>query len=815
MRLVEETMVGLQDLREPALIFQHIVENLGRFTDRQVTINLLDDTGTSLRLAHASLAPGLMERLAAKAGLKAESFDLMRSPTIAGVLARGETVLENAHRVSVELFGAPVAWAVEAMLGIKPDEKTFILPLRKFGKSIGTLNLTAPGLSRDFLPSLEILSRLLTITLERAEERSKAEAQAAELKTVTDHSSDLISRCDLSGRILYHNPSVTRLGYASSADLVGQSAFDFFHPDDAGRIRVELASAVAQKIFLKKETVVEVRFRRRDGSYALLESYVSIEFKFLLPRSLIIVSRDITDRKASQKALIEQERLGAIVEVASGVAHDFNNTLQVLASHIDLLEGARERLPAEALPWLRAMKTATAAAAARVRQLRRFASSRPDQPETVAVDLRALLEDAIAQAQPLWKDEAQKRGLDLRVANRVPEGLAVRGDPGELRTVFFNLLKNSIEAMPRGGEIRVDGEATGDGTVAIRMRDTGVGMEESGVLRIFQPFYTTKGFEPGRGQGMSTSLAIIRSHGGDLRVKASAPGEGTTMEAILPVAVTLPTVVDTGGAPPPARLAAVLWVDDEALIREAALAQIESLGHRGAVAASGAEALQILSRQAFDLVITDLGMPVMNGWQLSGEIRARFPQTEIAILSGWGDDIPPGNPEKHGIRRVFSKPFSLASLSRLIEEVMAEKISPPPGPRGAHAGGGILLIENEIAIATHCVEFLRDEGYAAHAVGSGAEALPLFRGRAAEFDLLIVDAGEAGNGLLRELRGIKPELRLIVISGHALEHPEVQKILAGVADYEYLSKPFNLLGDPGHPREKNLRSLVEAAIPRP
>ncbi len=376
---------------------------------------------------------------------------------------------------------------------------------------------------------------------------------------------------------------------------------------------------------------------------------------------------DITKRKKTEDALIQTQRLGAIGELASGVAHDFNNALQGIFGNIELTL-VRDISP-EVRDYLEAIKRSATDAASRIQQLQRFSGKGTGRKNYEQLNLNSIIDDVISQARPLWKDECEKTGIAISVEkNYADKDLIVDANLGELRSILFNLIKNSIHAMPEGGILAFETGETEKG-VYVTVTDTGTGMDEKIKARVFQPFFTTKGFEQGNGLGMSTSYAIIKEHGGEICVKESTPGKGTSIEIMLPYSKgneSRPEDVVSGHE----GSARVLWVDDEKMNRDVGKAQLEVLNHCADVAASGEEALRLLQNNQYDLMITDIGMPKMSGWQLAERIKGNYPGMKIAVVTGWGADVSNRKKETCGVGYVLGKPIDMNQLKNMVNEVL-------------------------------------------------------------------------------------------------------------------------------------------------
>ncbi len=467
-------------------------------------------------------------------------------------------------------------------------------------------------------------------------------------------------------RIGLMNPAFARmLGYTVE-ELAGRSGLDVFPPESREDSLKQVKIA-----YEKGHHVFESINLRKDGS----EFPVHIDISVVKnengePSYQIVNVVDITERKRAEAVLREAERLGAIGEIAAGVAHDFNNALTHIIGGIELaiLDGA---LSPETNADLASAKQAAFDVAARVKQLQRFAGTTRESFEYEVVDINSAVKDAVAQTRGLWKDEAQEHGLGFTVQSNCPDNLTVSGNSGELRSALFNLIKNGIEAMPEGGTITIDAVRK-DNEVSITVADTGVGMDEATKLRIFQPFFSTKGFEQGRGLGLSGVHSIVREHKGVIEVIKTTHGKGTTIEIRLPYAEKKPVLKKEDGVEC-LGTARVLWVDDEEGIRKAGKRMLGKLGHQTDLASCGQDALTLLETNQYDLLITDKSMPGMSGYQLIEKIKGKYPKMKIVVLTGHDNTISAEERHERGIGCIIGKPFDQKMIENMIREMMQMK----------------------------------------------------------------------------------------------------------------------------------------------
>jgi CheY-like chemotaxis protein/anti-sigma regulatory factor (Ser/Thr protein kinase) len=360
---------------------------------------------------------------------------------------------------------------------------------------------------------------------------------------------------------------------------------------------------------------------------------------------------------------MRSERLRVAGELASGIAHEFNNVLAAILGRVQLLRlRARDgSLPPQDLEdAFGVMELAARDGAETVRRLRQFGKGEAGDAAE-AVDLDAVLREATEFTRPRWRNAAEGDGVHIEVRLESRPGAWVRGNAAQLREVFTNLILNAVDAMPQGGTLRL---ATGerDGSVTAIVEDSGVGMAPETLRRVFEPFFTTKGVQ-GTGLGLSMVYGIVQRHGGKLAV-SSEPGRGTRIELSFPrTAAAEPAALPEPAAP--AVSLSVMVVDDEPAVRGLLVDILGALGHRAVGHGSGASALEGFQPGRFDLVLTDLGMPGINGWQLSQSLRALDDGVTIVFVTGWGEEVDDEQVRRAGADGVVSKPFEIEHVARV------------------------------------------------------------------------------------------------------------------------------------------------------
>ena len=378
--------------------------------------------------------------------------------------------------------------------------------------------------------------------------------------------------------------------------------------------------------------------------------------------SLVGTSQDITSHKLLEQAQVKHQRLKAIGEMSSSIAHDFNNSLQEMMGNLEIVK-LQNDLSGSTIERLNNIGAIIGDVADRISALQKFGDTEYNDKNTKPLNFNTLIEEVLNQSRPLWKDAMEKEGMKITVITEFEEIPKISGISGELKSAIYNLVKNSIEAMPKGGDLIIKTGIKTEGVFAT-ITDTGMGMNEETRLKIFEPFYSTKGFESGRGLGMSGVYSIVKKFRGDIVVKHSELAKGTTIEIVFPISQQDEIEVINKNELKDKKLFRVLWVDDDFLISEDAGMLVESIGHTCNIVNSGKKALEYLNTNNCDIVFTDIGMPIMNGKDLAKAIRNKFgDKIKIVAVTGW--DIDAKVKEEYGLDFVMQKPFTLEELKKI------------------------------------------------------------------------------------------------------------------------------------------------------
>ncbi|HEX8502018.1 MAG TPA: ATP-binding protein [Pyrinomonadaceae bacterium] len=385
------------------------------------------------------------------------------------------------------------------------------------------------------------------------------------------------------------------------------------------------------------------------------------------------------ERERMHEHYAQMEKLSALGELASGVAHNFNNTLTGILARAQLLLDATD--VKDVRRGLRIIIQTAEDGAKTVKRIQDFARQRRDQ-DFVRIDVDQLMLEVAEITRPRWKDYAEASNVHIKLVRQIGSNAAIMGDAGELREVLVNMVFNAVDAMPEGGTLTLSTSDAGD-EVVLTVADTGTGMAEEVRSRIFDPFFTTKG-KAGMGLGLSVSYGIIRRHEGRVEVESEV-GRGTTFRMRFPVVGESDTqrIADTGPLPL-ARADGtlrILVVDDEDYVRELLADILEREGCEVVLAGEGREALSLFDGQGFDAVFTDVGLPGMSGWELARAVRERDDRLALAVITGWGDTVTAEEQSAAQADWVIPKPFTVDRITSLVVEISQRKAAATPAVR--------------------------------------------------------------------------------------------------------------------------------------
>jgi PAS domain S-box-containing protein len=516
------------------------------------------------------------------------------------------------------------------------------------------------------------LAELNATLAERVEEKTR------ERDRIWNVSQDLLLVADRNGVWQTVNPAWTRTLGWSEAELLNRTSEWLDHPDDGGTTRANVRKLLAGDTTVRFES----RFRHKDGTYRWL-SWTGVSDK----DRIYAVARDVTaekaatDRlKAAEEALRQSQKMEAVGQLTGGIAHDFNNLLTGIVGSLDLLQTRLDQGRTENVSrYINAAMTSANRAAALTHRLLAFARRQPLIPKSVdanalVVSLEDLLRRTIGET------------IDLEIV--AASGLwCTLCDPNQLESALLNLAINARDAMPDGGKLtivtanaRIDGIDAdtpallpGD-YIRIDVTDTGTGMSPEVAARAFDPFFTTKPIGQGTGLGLSMIYGFARQSNGHVLID-SKQGAGTSVRLYLPrhhgdaamertASATAEEYAATGET--------VLVVEDEPVVRGVIVEMLQDQGYRTLQAVDGPSGLRLLRlNERIDLLVTDVGLPGMNGRQLADQARETRPDLKILFITGYAENVAIAKGFLQPGMEMITKPFDLDNLSQRIRDMVS------------------------------------------------------------------------------------------------------------------------------------------------
>jgi PAS domain S-box-containing protein len=543
-----------------------------------------------------------------------------------------------------------------------------------------------------------------------------------QFKTLLQILPDIVYLIDAEGKFAYLNKSIRTLGYEPD-DLIGHHFSEIVHPDDYQKISREqvlpqyegkkTGDRFAPKLFDERRTGdrktenLEVRLMPRwassddesrvviisavhaSGHYGVFDQDSLDDVVFL---GTIGVIRDITDRKIAEEEqhrleaqLHQARKMEAIGQLAGGIAHDFNNMLSGISGYAEVIKrrnrgGDGEIVDSKLDAHIQAIVKATERASGLTAKLLAFA--RHSHSEKVAINLH----DTIKDVTGLLKHAIDRR-VDIQ-QQLGAEHAMVMGDPTQLENAILNLGMNAVDAMPHGGTLTFgtritdfggDGATDPDGLqagryLAVTISDTGIGMDQVTQQRAFEPFFTTKEPGDGTGLGLPSVHGTIKSHRGAIQMQ-SEPGGGTVFTVFLP----LHDLIEASSRPPDVTIekgiGRIMVVDDEEIVRGILGHMLDELGYEGIYCTDGADAVACYRRhyKDVDLVILDMNMPVMNGYDCLKELRRINADVKVVVITGYTTPSAMRKITTAGVAGFVQKPFKLAEMSSVISGILKEQ----------------------------------------------------------------------------------------------------------------------------------------------
>jgi two-component system, cell cycle sensor histidine kinase and response regulator CckA len=488
---------------------------------------------------------------------------------------------------------------------------------------------------------------------------------------IVEYTQELLYRTDISGRLLFLNPSAAAFLAVPDNEWHGKLLSDFVHEDDRSRLEDTVSSVHATG---EPSRNVELRMLDMRGVVHLTRhSFFSMD-RTRPDLGILGCAVDRDELKRLEDQLQQSQKLETIGLLAGGIAHDFNNMLAAILGFTELMIEEREVGDPD-LRTLNYIQKGTERAAALVKQL--LAYSRKTTAELKPIRLCEVVKETLGIVE-------RTLPKNIRIVAYTAETEdAIHGDAGRIEQALLNLCLNARDAMPRGGELRItvenigllpEGEQQGatDGSyVLLKVQDTGTGMSPDVLEKIWEPFFTTKEVGKGTGLGLALVQSILHAHGGFVQVESHAGG-GTAFYLYLPTAPSHHEAKKPGLVEPMGGNETVLVVDDEQILLDLLVDILGRKGYRVITAGSGRDALERLAAGAglIDLVISDNMMPGMMGRDLAREIRRVAPGTRVVLCSGYNAGTEPEPGELDNVSAYVQKPYQRRELLTRVREVL-------------------------------------------------------------------------------------------------------------------------------------------------
>ncbi len=507
--------------------------------------------------------------------------------------------------------------------------------------------------------------------LKNAEDMLKESANR--YRTLVENINDLIVETSADGRFIYLSPKHEEvLGYKPE-ELMGRNIFENIHPGDLPLALKEFSRVIGSQTPGK----AVFRYRHKNGNWRWFESTGQTVDTVSGETRCVIVSRDITDRKRFEEELFKAEKLESLGVLAGGIAHDFNNLLTVILGNISV---SKMKLDPKDKIYGRLTEAENASFRARDLTSQLLTFSKGGAP----------VKEFVKSLGDLIMDTANfvVSGSKVKCQFEIDDDLwPVEVDEGQISQVIHNLIINSDQAMPDGGIIQVNATNVERGVkndnhpgvcryLNIAIRDTGIGMTEELIDRIFDPYFTTK--QRGSGLGLATVYSIVKNHQGHIEV-SSKIGEGSRFDIYLPAAAGKPS----SGESPVNILTGygrILIMDDEQMVREVAGEMISQLGYEVEYASDGHEAIEkyakaMNSGAPYDAVMIDLTVPGgMGGEEAQKKLMEIDPAVRSIVSSGYSNDPVMSKFGEYGFKGVVTKPYNIELLSKAIHGVLNDTI---------------------------------------------------------------------------------------------------------------------------------------------
>jgi PAS domain S-box-containing protein len=509
--------------------------------------------------------------------------------------------------------------------------------------------------------------------LKKQVEKRTTELRESEEKyrLLIENQTDLIVKVGLDGKFQFISQSYCKMFGKTEAELIGHNFLPLVHPEDQAA-----TSKAMEALYHPPYTAyIEQRAMTKNGWkwLAWMDTAVLDETQKII--SIIGVGRDITDLKNMEEELRQAHKMESIGTLAGGIAHDFNNILGIIIGNSELaLEDTPDWNPVH--DRIQEIKTASLRAKDIVKQLLSF--SRKTKQAQQPLDIVPVIKESVKLIRSSMPSS-------IRIQETYPENCSpVLADATQIHQVIFNLCTNAAHAMSRGNgvlEISVNNtarESVPGNYIELIVKDTGSGIDSKILEKIFDPYFTTKDFGKGTGMGLALVHGIVKNHGGHIHVE-SEPGKGTCFSLLFP-AITASVLKEPEPFTKthPGGTETLLFVDDEQSIVDMTKQILQKLGYTVEAKTSPQKALEVFKADPahFDLVISDMTMPQMDGMTLSEKIKALRPDIPIIICTGHSSIEDEKKASAAGIAAYALKPITMSEMAKLIREVLDTPAAP-------------------------------------------------------------------------------------------------------------------------------------------
>lgn len=505
---------------------------------------------------------------------------------------------------------------------------------------------------------------------EKISEFKQAEERLRKLSTAVEQSPCTMLITDKNGIIEYVNPKFTQITGYSREEIIGKKPNIL----KSSKTLYEEYHGMWNTIMSGKEWYGEFCNKKKGGEFYWESTLISpIKNHEGTITHFVAVKEDITERKRIEETLTQSSRLQALGVMVAGIAHQFNNILTIISGNVQLLTDSYEDHE-NMMQRLRVIRQVAVDGAKIIHRMTEFTKINCDSSQFIPVNIGDLIKHAVDFSKPRWKDMAQASGISYKICiENIEELPLISGNPTELREVLINIINNALDAMSQGGTLSFR-TWKDSGAVFVSITDTGVGMSDDIRLKVFDPFFTTKGVK-GTGLGLSVAYSIIKRHGGKIKVE-SQMGKGSTFILEIPIIrqsnhITSNHLLEKM----PVHKYHILIVDDEPEICDFLKSFLVKKEYVVTCTTNGTEAVLLITKCDFDLVLCDLCMPDISGWEILRSVKNSGKKTKFGLVTGWNNLLNTLSNTSSDVIPDFAiyKPIELPVLLKHVQDALSLK----------------------------------------------------------------------------------------------------------------------------------------------